>query len=361
MAIPLILGGLALAAAGYGAKKGYDGYQDKSQADEIIKEAQDKYENARISFDEQNEATNHQLESLGALQLEIGSSFGEFRRMADKLLEKLNQSNNEKDLSVHIPRHRLDAIERLELSATTYLSQVVGAGVGGAAAAYAVYGGVMAFAAASTGTSIAALSGVAATNATLAAIGGGSLAAGGLGMAGGAAILGGVVAAPVLAIAGWAYADYAEKALDSARESLEQVDEAIEKMESCEQSLKKTRKYIKKIKRVTKDVYGIFLQYFDGLKSMNAFLESGGNIAEKTDETIKIISNGYQLAAILTDIITTPLFKPETDEEGHAVFDENQAVELEKDENDMPILNKEQINKVLNKSHGDSEQYRLSA
>ena len=30
MPLPFILGGIALAAAGYGAKKGYDGYQDKS-------------------------------------------------------------------------------------------------------------------------------------------------------------------------------------------------------------------------------------------------------------------------------------------------------------------------------------------
>ena len=45
---------------------------------------------------------------------------------------------------------------------------------------------------ASTGTSIASLSGAAATNATLAFFGGGSLAAGGLGMAGGTAVLGGL-------------------------------------------------------------------------------------------------------------------------------------------------------------------------
>lgn len=56
------------------------------------------------------------------------------------------------------------------------------------------------FGAASTGTAISSLGGVAATNATLAWFGGGSLAAGGLGMAGGAWVIGGLVAAPVLAV-----------------------------------------------------------------------------------------------------------------------------------------------------------------
>ena len=57
----------------------------------------------------------------------------------------------------------------------------------GAVSAIGAYGVVGAIGAASTGTAIASPSGAAATNATLAALGSGSLAAGGLGMAGGAA------------------------------------------------------------------------------------------------------------------------------------------------------------------------------
>jgi hypothetical protein len=55
---------------------------------------------------------------------------------------------------------------------------------------------------ASTGTAIATLSGAAATNATLAWLGGGALAAGGGGMAAGAVVLGGIVLLPALAIMG---------------------------------------------------------------------------------------------------------------------------------------------------------------
>lgn len=56
---------------------------------------------------------------------------------------------------------------------------------------------------ASTGTAISSLTGVAATNATLAYFGGGALAAGGAGMAGGTLVLGGIVIAPVIVLAAW--------------------------------------------------------------------------------------------------------------------------------------------------------------
>jgi predicted RNase H-like nuclease (RuvC/YqgF family) len=72
---------------------------------------------------------------------------------------------------------------------------------------------------------------VVATNATLAWLGGGSLATGGMGMAGGAAVLGGVVAGPALALMGMAAASRSEKALTEAtareaelRECTEQVN-----------------------------------------------------------------------------------------------------------------------------------------
>ena len=56
---------------------------------------------------------------------------------------------------------------------------------------------------ASTGAAISGLSGAAATNATLAWLGGGALSAGGFGIAGGTLALGGIVLGPALAIGGF--------------------------------------------------------------------------------------------------------------------------------------------------------------
>ena len=73
--------------------------------------------------------------------------------------------------------------------ASSLLEGGVTGAASGALAAFGAYSAASALATASTGTAISALSGVAASNATLAFFGGGSLAAGGLGMAGGAAVL----------------------------------------------------------------------------------------------------------------------------------------------------------------------------
>lgn len=346
MPLPFILGGIALAAAGYGAKKGYDGYQDKTLANEILSSAKGKYEKAKSSFDITNKNTTEDLENLGKLQLKIGADFNDFRRIADDLLKKMRQSGH-KDITVNFPKHQLDKIDGLAFSTTAYLGKIAGGGVTGVAAAYAVYGGVMALAAASTGTPIAALSGAAAYNATMAAIGGGSLAAGGFGMAGGALVLGSVVAAPIIAIAGWAFASHAEEALNDARKTRDEVDTAISKMDKAQIQLKKTSEYVKKIHIETERIFTVFRQYFEALKTMNACIEAGYDLSKASDEIIEIIENGYKIAAILTDIITTPLFKPKKDSEGKVIVNENNVVILDADQDDMQILNIEALDDAL--------------
>jgi transcriptional regulator with XRE-family HTH domain len=96
-----------------------------------------------------------------------------------------------------------DYFERVRANfAGHFAAGAAAGGAFGAGAAFATYSAVGAFATASTGTAISGLSGAAATNATLAAIGGGSLATGGGGIAVGTAVLGAMVAAPVLLVGG---------------------------------------------------------------------------------------------------------------------------------------------------------------
>ena len=57
MPIPFIIGAAVLAAGAYGAKKGYDGYQKHSEADEIVKSAQNRYDRKKTEFDEQEKDT----------------------------------------------------------------------------------------------------------------------------------------------------------------------------------------------------------------------------------------------------------------------------------------------------------------
>lgn len=94
---------------------------------------------------------------------------------------------------------------------------LAGGAAAGAMTAFGAYSGTMALATAGTGTAISTLSGAAATNATLAWLGGGTLASGGLGVAGGAIMLNAMVAGPALAIMGWYMGNKAEKNLEDAK------------------------------------------------------------------------------------------------------------------------------------------------
>lgn len=355
MALPLIiLGGAAIATA-LGGKKAYNGYQKKSEAEDIHNRAERRYKNRKESFDEANDASSLKLETLGKKELQIGSEFKEFHTLAKALLKAISKANHQ-EIELKIPTHKLNSIERLAISATEYLGTVVGAGASGAAAGFAVYSGVMAFAAASTGTPIAALSGAAAYNATMAAIGGGSLAAGGWGMAGGAMVLGGAVVAPLILIAGWAYDSHATKALDNAREASRQINDAIDKMDQAEAHLNRVNQYVDSIYQSLERMHGTFTtQYLTPLKAMHAKIMArhAGQITEKeTDECVAIIENGYMLAAIMTNVITTPLFKPVVDAQNKAVIKEG-VIQLETDENVINVLNAAALDKALREADND--------
>lgn len=350
MAIPFIIAGAAIAAAAFGGKKAYDGYQTKSEADDILSTAKDKYDSKKEELDRVNNNTSIHLEKLGALELQIGKDFNKFNTIAQEILKKINKSGN--NISITIPRHEINKIENLAISATEYLGTVVGAGASSAAAGFAVYGGVMAFAAASTGTPIAALSGAAAYNATMAAIGGGSLAAGGWGMAGGAMVLGGAVVAPILAIAGWAYANHAEKALDNAQKIRSEVSSAVKKMELAQKHLIKTKEYVVSIYDVLTAQFKIFEPYLldliDTDKKMQQNKAMGrANLEGVSENIIKTIENGYKLAAIMTHLITTPLFKPQLNDKQEAVITDG-VIQIQTDSNGLQVLNQDALEKQLN-------------
>lgn len=353
MPLPLILGAAALATAAYGAKKGYDGYQKHSEADDIVNAAKKRYAGKRDAFDTQEKATTEALEVLGKEELNIGQQFNEFKTLAEELLQKLNNGRQDK-LEINIPKHKLQRVENYSYTAIGVLGATAGAGVAGAAAGFAVYGGVMALGAASTGTAISSLAGVAATNATLAAIGGGSLATGGLGMAGGTAILGAAVAGPVLAIAGWAYNTHGEEALKKARGADREVDSAVTKLEKAQQQLSKTEDYAFDILEVLKAVYAQFDQYFSILKAVAGQIEAArvlkqdpqSALAQSSDTVMRAIGNGFALAAILVDLITTPLFKVKSTN-GEVIKDGNGVPVMDTDADGSMVLNTNQLDKQL--------------
>lgn len=346
MPLPFILVGAAVALAGVGTKKGYDGYQDKAEANNILEGAKKQYEKAASDLEFDDKGVQDKLEELGTLQLDIGKDFNEFQVIAEELLGKLNDASKA-DIKVDVPKYQRKRIERLSMDSIAYASKVVG---GSAAAGYAVYGGVMALAA-STGAPISALSGVA-------AIGGGSLAAGGLGLSGGAAILGGIVAAPALAIAGWAFASHAEEALSKAKETREEVRQFVKETDISRGYLKDTRQYISRIILGLNGIRKVFNNYLKYLKAVEAEMGQGNfDILEKEKDIILKVKNGYVVAAILTDIITTPLFKVE-ENNGVPVVGKDGIPKFETNDEGSKILNKNNMTKVIGESNRSVEQFK---
>jgi hypothetical protein len=364
MALPVILIPAVVAALGIGAKKAVDGYQTHSEANDIVERTKQRYSSAKSDFDRLERKTQEALTDLGNLELEIGQRFEEFQKIADELLEKFNQGRQDK-LSITLPQHRLQKIEALKFTAKGVLGSIAGGSMAGAAAGFAVYGGVMTFAAASTGTAIASLSGVAATNAALAAIGGGSLATGGLGMAGGTAILGATVAAPVLAILAWSYASHGEDALINARKARDEADKAIEKLGRASHFHRRMQEYVGKVHATLKDIYPEFQGYLGMLRDMALLLQSASNLTQDkealgkltksiSDDALIRIQNGYMLAAILTDVITTPLFKLKQ-ENGEVVKDPKTGIPaIAEDSDGLAIVNDADLDKALVNSREES-------
>ena len=212
MPLPLILIGAAVAAAAWGVKKGVDAYSDFDEADDMNKDAKRIYDDAEESLESCREAVQANLVELGEQKMAL------YEGALMPFVETFSRIKNVDFDDLGIPDEYSLDIETDILDIRTIavrMSEAIGGGAGalgtGVLAGLAAYGSVGLLGTASTGTAISGLSGVAATNATLAWLGGGSLAAGGMGIAGGTAVLGGIVAAPVLLVGGLLLAYKAER------------------------------------------------------------------------------------------------------------------------------------------------------
>ena len=222
MPIPFLLIGLGVATAAVGVGKSIKAAVDMSDAKDLNNEANSIIEEAKFRINKARENTNNSLKTLGREKLNILSTsvsefLVEFRKIKNV---HFRSSIGTRELLVTPPSEKeLMELKMMSGHATSILGGIGGGALGGALTAFGAYSAAGTFAAASTGTAIASLSGAAATNATLAFFGGGSLAAGGLGMAGGTMVLGGLVAGPALAIMGFIVGAKASTELNKAYEN----------------------------------------------------------------------------------------------------------------------------------------------
>lgn len=218
MPLPLLLIAGAAVAGTIGVAKTVDAVNTQSKANDINESAQDIVDTAKAYMELSREQSEYALKSLGQCKVDVlNESITVFINDFKKIKNIPNSNSNIDDKEDMV----LDNQELEELSNVAMLaSSLLQGAAGGAIVAFGAYNAAMALATASTGTAIAGLSGAAATNATLAFFGGGSIAAGGLGIAGGTAVLGGLVAGPALVILGVVASSKANANLEDARSNL---------------------------------------------------------------------------------------------------------------------------------------------
>ncbi|MBP2242955.1 hypothetical protein J2Z40_003537 [Cytobacillus eiseniae] len=222
--IPAIAAGIAAVSAAAGVKKGFEAKKDMDRAKSLNQTSQDIAKESEEFIDMAREKTNEAITELGQEKIRIlSTSINEFVQSFEKI-KNINLKNSEgiDELKNFNPTSEsFKQLKEASFEAKKVAINGLAAVGSGALLAYGTYSVVMSglgglIVTATTGTALGTLSGVAATNATLAWLGGGALSAGGLGMAGGMAVLGGLVAGPALAIGGAIFASQAKTALNDA-------------------------------------------------------------------------------------------------------------------------------------------------
>lgn len=226
MPLPFIIGGLAAVAGAAGVGAGIYGGMKMIEASDTIELAQSKQERAVKLFERRNAETITLMDQVGQKELEILKSFDKFSNLIEKIQGRPEFKVYSKN-GVMLPKYEAKDLRDVSIGAGVILGGLAGAAAGYAgssAAAGAIPAAVVALGTtASTGTAISTLSGAASTNAILAALGGGSLAAGGGGMALGAAVLGGATLGAGLLIGGIIFSVTGSQISDEADEAYSQA------------------------------------------------------------------------------------------------------------------------------------------
>ena len=254
--IPVLLGGIALVAGGYGIKKAWDASEDIDTANQVAERAKKRHESAVKNIEASREQTNSRFEDLGRLKAHTFSN--QIKRLVEEIKRYKPASSKLKGFEETVEQLNVPEMEKMVAASLELGSAIAGGAASAALAGLGAYGAVGVLASASTGTAIASLSGVAATNATLAWLGGGALSAGGLGIAGGTYVLGGIVAGPALAVAGMWMASEAEEAKTKAYEYESEVDKAIAKIKAMKTVLSALRQNVQESEDVIGELAGAF-------------------------------------------------------------------------------------------------------
>lgn len=303
MPLPFIIGGIGLLAGAVGVGAGINGISKMKGAKDTLESAKDRHDRNRKKLENENVLTAGSMDDLGKLELKILQSFEKFSDLYEKIKNKPRFAEIF-TADFELPKFNMEELKDVSIGAGVLLGGLSGAGLGAAggfAASGATTAAVMALGTASTGTAISSLSGVAATNATLAALGGGSLAVGGGGIALGSAVLGTATLGVGLLVGGIIF-NFTGSSLS------EKADDAWEEMLEVEKKINSICKFLIDLREVSKNYYktldGVSKKYEKNLRKLEEMVKDlkHTDAAFFTEEEMLILKNTVLLVGLLYEM-----------------------------------------------------------
>ncbi|GAA7797910.1 sortase [Helicobacter pylori] len=273
MPLPFILAGVALAAAGYGVKKGIDALDADCEADEFIKKAEVLKEEATKKAESTQSDCKLAFARFGEKKLRVLS------RSVSNFLDHFHRLNRSR---IIIEGINMQDIQRQVSDARKITNQLNANGIDGDSAPGVIAGCV----------------GLGASSFTAGAILGGGLAASGLA---GMAVVGGLLAAPALAILGALSADDMEEKLENAKAYCSQVEAAVKKADVVIDNLRSVEKMAELFTRqITKFDALFFSLAQDAIATMKKHHYDTSRYNQKEKDQLSVtVSTLFSLSAFL--------------------------------------------------------------
>lgn len=304
--LPIILGATAIGTAAIGVKKGSQGRSDKQRAESIAKTAKAQHETAVLQFNLARKDAFRLAEIYGKLQLRvqqqvIGRLVAFIERIGRQARQKDVRYLKELYIALNLSAQQIAEYKSLAIRADEHLKNSIsmtttGLAAGSSAAALANSVGTTTvtrfFGLWTTEVSISQLSGTVARSATLAWLGGGSAAVGGV-------VLGGVTIGPALLVRGLQLASQGEKALTQANQYKAEANIQIAKAQACRDFLRRVEKRIRELGTIVHRLEKYAIQSLDKLEAQS--------FDSNCDEHTNNLQQAALLATAIREIIAVPI------------------------------------------------------